>query len=193
MRKTIFWVIEISSITDQSRNLLQSKSNQLIFLVSNIDTISSEKSWYYWWRHHKIIKLGEIIINSFLNLIFIFQMLSQLSLSLLGIKPNILFQMTEKLKAILLKRPQSGNTKFKFRPFFFLPLPYFVQVISVGNSEISKTSCYLNNISPCYCKLHPKKRPLGSLFVNSKSLCNCEREEQINKQIACSTHTYLCC
>ena len=154
MRKTIFWVIEISSITDQSRNLLQSKSNQLIFLVSNIDTISSEKSWYYWWRHHKIIKLGEIIINSFLNLIFIFQMLSQLSLSLLGIKPNILFQMTEKLKAILLKRPQSGNTKFKFRPFFFLPLPYFVQVISVGNSEISKTTCYLSNISPCYCKLH---------------------------------------
>ena len=68
-------------------------------------------------------------------------MLSQLSLSLVGIKPNILFQMTEKLKAVLLKRRQSGNTKLKFRPFFSLPLPYFVHVISVGNSEISKTTC----------------------------------------------------
>ena len=80
-------------------------------------------------------------------------MLSQLSLSLVGIKPNILFQMTEKLKAVLLKRRQSGNTKFKSRAFFSLPRPYFVQVISVGNSKKSKTTCYLNNISPCYCKL----------------------------------------
>ena len=81
-------------------------------------------------------------------------MLLPLSLSLVGINPNILFQMTENLKAILLKRRQSGNTKFKFRAFYSFPLPYFVQVISVGNSEISKTTCYLNNISPCYCKLH---------------------------------------
>ena len=81
-------------------------------------------------------------------------MLLPLSLSLVGINPNILFQMTENLKAILLKRRQSGNTKFKFRTFYSLPLPYFVQVMSVGNSEISKTTCYLNNISPCYCKLH---------------------------------------
>ena len=81
-------------------------------------------------------------------------MLLPLSLSLVGINPNILFQMTENLKAILLKRRQSGNTKFKFLAFYSLPLPYFVQVISVGNSEISKTTCYLNNISPCYCKLH---------------------------------------
>ena len=81
-------------------------------------------------------------------------MLSQLPLSLVGIKPNIFFQMTEKLKAVLLKCRQSGHTKFKFRAFFSLPLPYFVQVISVGNSEIRKTTCYLNNISPCYCKLH---------------------------------------
>ena len=81
-------------------------------------------------------------------------MLLPLSLSLVGINPNILFQMTENLKAILLKHRQSGNTKFKFRAFYSLPLPYFVQVMSVGNSEISKTTCYLNNISPCYCKLH---------------------------------------
>ena len=80
-------------------------------------------------------------------------MLTQLSLSLVGIESNILFQMTEKLKVVLLKRRQSGNTKFKFRAFFFLPLPYFVQVKSVGNSEISKTTCYLNNITPCYYKL----------------------------------------
>ena len=81
-------------------------------------------------------------------------MLLPLSLSLVGVKPNILFQMTQNLKAILLKRRQSGKTKFKFRAFFSLPLLYFVQVISVGNSKISKTTCYLNNISPCYCKLH---------------------------------------
>ena len=80
-------------------------------------------------------------------------MLSQLSLSLVGIKPNILFHMTEKLKMVLLKRRQSGNTKFKFRVFLPLALPYFVQVISVGNSEISKKTCYLNNVSPYYCKL----------------------------------------
>ena len=78
-------------------------------------------------------------------------MLSQLSLSLVGIQTNILFQMTKKLKAVLLKHRQSGNTKFKFRAFFSLPLPYFVQVISVQNNE---TACYLNNISPCYCKLY---------------------------------------
>ena len=80
-------------------------------------------------------------------------MLSQLSLSLVGIKPKILFQITEKLKVVLLKRRQSGNTKSKFRAFSSLPLPYFVQVKSVGNSKRSKTTCYLNNISSCYCKL----------------------------------------
>ena len=81
-------------------------------------------------------------------------MLSQLSLSLVGIKPNILFQMTEKLKAVLLKHRQSGNTKFRFRAFFSLPPSLFWTGKSVGNSEVSIATCYLNNLSPCYCKLH---------------------------------------
>ena len=121
------------------------------------------------------MKLGEIIINNFRNLIFTFQMLSQLSLSLVGIQTNILFQMTKKLKAVLLKHRQSGNTKFKFRAFFSLPLPYFVQVISVGNSEISKTTCYLSNISPCYSKLH------SFLSTQNRYLTANEKNRLINR------------
>ena len=83
--------------------------------------------------------------------------------------------MAENLKAVLLKCRQSGNTKFKFRAVFSLPPPYFVHGISVGNSEISKTTCYLSNISPCYSKLH------SFLSTQNRYLTANEKNRLINR------------